>query len=79
MATDFNYDFPSSSDEDINDDTSDELDSDIAQLESTIDPSDGNNAKQRNARNYLAKKKIEQLQEERRLRKLEDDYYDDWD
>ena len=27
----------------------------------------------------LAKKKIEQLQEERRLRRFNEDYYDDWD
>jgi hypothetical protein len=36
-------------------------------------------AKQKNKRNYQARRAIERLKEERRLKKLIDDDYDDWD
>jgi hypothetical protein len=54
-------------------------DNDIADFELNTTPTEGRNSRHCNKRNFLAKKKIEQLQEERQLKKLDDDYYDDWD
>jgi len=36
-------------------------------------------SKQSNKHNFLVKQRIEQLQEERRLRRFDEDYYADWD
>lgn len=51
--------------------TSTELDVDFA-------PTEQKKSRHMNKRNYLAKKKIEQLQEDRRLRELNQDFFDDW-
>ena len=80
MTINSNYELSSSDDIDFNDDESiDEFDNSVADFDLNTAPSEGKNSKHSNKRNYLAKKKIEQLQEERRLRKLDEDYYDDWD
>ena len=75
-----NYELSSSADTDFDDDESKgELESNVANFDLDTAPSEGKSSKHINKRNYLAKKKIEQLQEERRLRKLDEGYYDDWD
>lgn len=80
MTLNPNYELASSADIDFNDDEpKDELDNNVADFDLDIAPTEGKSSKHINKRNYLAKKKIEQLQEERRLRKLDEDYYDDWD
>ncbi|PKI18216.1 PA3496 family putative envelope integrity protein [Colwellia sp. 12G3] len=80
MANNSTYELSSSNELDfINEDPSNEGENDIAEFELNISPSEGESSKQSNKRNFLAKKKIEQLQEERRLKKFDDDYYDDWD
>jgi hypothetical protein len=80
MANDLNYELPPSSDLELtNEEPSNEMENDIAEFELNIHSNEGQNSKLSNKRNFLAKKKIEQLQEERRLRKLEADYFDDWD
>ena len=58
------------------DDASSPLDNDIAEFELNSSPNEGKRIKQNNKRTYLAKKRIEELQEERRLRKFDEDYYD---
>jgi hypothetical protein len=60
-------------------DSSIELDSNIAEFESDLASTDRKKSKHANKRNFNAMRKIEQLQEERRLRKLNEDFYDDWD
>jgi hypothetical protein len=80
MANDLNYEYLPSNDLDFtSEEPSNEIENDIAEFELNINPSEEKNSKKINKRNFLAKKKIEQLQEERRLRKLDPDYYDDWD
>jgi len=80
MTLNPNYELSSSADIDFNDEKpKDELDNSVADFDLDIAPTEGNSSKHINKRNYLAKKKIELLQEERRLRKLDQDYYDDWD
>lgn len=79
MAIDTNYDLPSS--EELNFDSegsSSELGNEIAEFELNSEPNE-KSSKQNNKRNFDAKKKIEQLQEERRHKRFEDDYYGDWD
>tara|TARA_B110001454_G_C12315609_1_gene265576 strand:+ start:252 stop:494 length:243 start_codon:yes stop_codon:yes gene_type:complete len=71
---------PSSDTIDFNDDDSkNEFDNNVADFDLNTAPTEGKNSRHSNKRKYLAKKKIEQLQEERRLRKLDEDYYGDWD
>jgi len=80
MTIDSNYELSSSDDSTFNsDEPYGEFDNSIADFDLNTAPSEGKNSKKNNKRNYLAKKKIEQLQEERRLRKFDEDYYDDWD
>ena len=80
MAIDSNYDLASSDELDFeSDESSNELSNEIAEFELNSASNDGKSSKKNSKRNYLVKKKIEQLQEERRLKKLEGDYYDDWD
>jgi hypothetical protein len=80
MTNDSNYELSSSEQLDFSDEEpTDEIDNDIAEFEFNTSPNEGKNSRHCNKRNFLAKKKIEQLQEERRLKKLETDYYDDWD
>ena len=70
-----------SSDDDLDfneEEASNDLDNDIAEFESYIASAERKKSKHTNKRNYIAMRKIEQLQEERRLRKLNEDYYDDW-
>jgi hypothetical protein len=43
-----------------------------------VSSSEEKSSKHQNKRNFLANKKIEQLQEERRFRKFDDENYDDW-
>jgi len=80
MTIDSNYELSSSNDLDFNsDEPSSEFDKDIAEFELNVSSSEEESSKHKNKRNFLAKKKIEQLQEERRLRKFDDESYDDWD
>lgn len=80
MTLNPNYELSSSADEDFDDDEpKSELDNNVADFDLDTAPIEGKSSKHINKRNYLAKKKIEQLQEDRRLRKLDEDYYDDWD
>lgn len=80
MTLNPNYELPSSADIDFNDDVpKDELDNKVADFDLDTAPTEGKSSKHINKRNYLAKKKIEQIQEEQRLKKLDADYYDDWD
>lgn len=62
------------------DEPSSDFDNSVAEFELDTSPVETNKKSRQSAkRNFLAKKKIEQLQEERQLRKFEEDYYDDWD
>ncbi|MBU2970004.1 hypothetical protein KO527_11645 [Pseudoalteromonas sp. C2R02] len=80
MTINSNYDSTSADDLDFSsDETSSEVENDIAELELNINPSESANSKHKNKRNFLAKRKIEQLQEERLRRKQDEDYFDDWD
>ena len=80
MAIDPNYELSSSDELNFdNDSSSTELENDIADFELTVNSNEGKSSRRNEKRNYLAKKKIEQLQEERRLRRFDEDYYDDWD
>lgn len=80
MAIDSDYDL--SSDDELNFDSnspSNELGNDIAEFELTVNSNEGKSSRRNEKCSHLAKKKIEQLQEERRLRRLDEDYYGDWD
>lgn len=80
MTIDGNYEIPASNELDLNSDEAEsEFDNDMADLELSLPASDVKTSKQNSKRNFLAKRKIEQLQEERRLKRLDEDYYDDWD
>lgn len=80
MAIDPTYDVSSSEELDFNnEESSNDLSNDIAEFELNSGSGEENNSKANHKRNFLAKKRIEQLQEERRLKKFEDDYYGDWD
>ncbi|MCW8832994.1 MAG: hypothetical protein OQK09_03375 [Colwellia sp.] len=80
MAIDPTYDVPSSEELDFdNEESSSDLSNDIAEFELSSGSNEGKNSKAKNKRNFLTKKRIELLQEERRLKKFEDDYYGDWD
>ncbi|MDT0605223.1 hypothetical protein [Thalassotalea castellviae] len=80
MAIATQYEMDSSDDLNFNgDDDYPELDNNIADFELSTGSSEVKNSRQNHKRNFLAKKKIEQLQEAKRLRKLEEDYFDDWD
>jgi hypothetical protein len=80
MTLNPNYELPSSAEADFDDDEpKGELESNAADFDLDTAPTEGKSSKHINKRIYLAKQKIEQLQEERRLRKLDEDYYDDWD
>jgi hypothetical protein len=80
MTHDSNYELSSSNELDFNsEEPSSELDNNIAEFELSVNPSEGKSSRFSNKRNFLAKKKIEQLQEDRRLKKLDQDYYDDLD
>lgn len=80
MTIDSEYQLSSSDDLDFDiDDSTNELDNNVAEFELNTGPSEEKKSKQNNKRNFLAKRKIEQLKEERLLKKLEEDYYDDWD
>ena len=80
MAIDPNYDLTSSDELDFeSEESSNELSNEIAEFELNSGSNEGKSSKKNNKRNFLAKKKIEQLQEERRLKRFEDDYYGDWD
>ena len=80
MAIATQYEMDSSDDLNFNgDDDYLELDNNIADFELSNGSNTVKNSRQKHRRNFLAKKKIEQLQEARRLKKLEEDYFDDWD
>ena len=80
MTIDPNYDVSSSEELDFeNEESSSELSNEIAEFELNSESIERKSSKSNNKRNFLAKKKIEQLHEERRLKKFEDDYYGDWD
>lgn len=80
MAIDPDYELTSSDELNFdNESSSNELDNDIADFELRVNTDEGKRSRRNEKRIHLAKKKIEQLQEERRLRQLDEDYYDDWD
>jgi len=80
MTIDSKYELISSDDSEFNNDNySSDFDNNVADFDLNTAPTEVRSAKQSNKRNYLAKKKIEQFHEERRLRKLGEDYCDDWD
>ncbi len=80
MTIDYTYDLPSSNESDFDsEESSSDLENNIAEFELNVSTSEEKSTKHNNKRNFLAKKKIEQLQEERRLKKLDEDYYDDWE
>jgi hypothetical protein len=80
MAKDPTDNLPSSDELDFdNEEYSNELSNEIAEFELNSESSEKKSSKQNNQRNFLAKQKIEQLQEKRRLKRFEDDYYGDWD
>jgi hypothetical protein len=62
-----------------NEESSNELSNEIAEFELNSESSENKSSKKNNKRNFLAKQKIAQLQEESRLKRFEDDYYGDWD
>ncbi|MDG1751579.1 MAG: hypothetical protein P8I03_07960 [Thalassotalea sp.] len=80
MAIAANYEMDSSDDLNFNsdDDFSDD-ENNIADFELSTNPNEVKSSRQNHKRNFFAKKKIEQLQEARRMRKFDEDYYDDWD
>jgi hypothetical protein len=79
MTIDSNYELTSSNDLDFNsDEPSSYIDNDIAEFELNVSSSEEESSKHQNKRNFLANKKIEQLQEECRFRKFDDENYDDW-
>lgn len=80
MTIDSNYNLPSSDEPDFdNDESTSEIDDGITELELSINPELDKTAKQKNTRNHFAMRRIEQLKEERELRKLNEGYFDDWD
>lgn len=80
MAIDPDYELTSSDELNFdNESSSNELDNDIADFELRVNTDVGKRSRRNGKRIHLAKKKIEQLQEERRLRRFNEDYYDDWD
>jgi hypothetical protein len=79
MVINSNYELPSSDDLDFDSEGSlSEFENNIAEFELNVSSTEEKSSKHNNKRNFLAKKKIEQLQEEHRLKKLNADY-DDWD
>jgi hypothetical protein len=80
MTIDSNYEVATSDELDLNDDNSSrEFENSVADFDLNTDPLKEKSAKHNSKRNYEAQKKIEQLKEERRLKKLINDDYDDWD
>ena len=80
MTIDSKYELTSPDDSEFNNNTySSDFDNNVADFDLNTAPTEVKSSKQSNKRNYLAKKKIEELHEARRLRKLDDGYYGDWD
>jgi hypothetical protein len=80
MTIDSNYELSSSDDSDFNnDDSSEKFEDNINDIDFETNPDQVKSSKKNNKRSYEAKKKIELLKEERRLRKLIENDYDDWD
>jgi len=80
MAIDPTNNLPSSGELGFdNEESSNELSNEIAEFELNSESSEKKSTKQNNKRYFLVKQKIELLQEERRLKRFEDDYYGDWD
>lgn len=80
MTIDSNYELSSSDDSDFNnDDSSEKFEDNINDIDFETNPDQVKSSKKNNKRSYEAKKKIELLKEERRLRSLIEDDYDDWD
>jgi hypothetical protein len=70
---------PSSDELDFdNEESSNELSNEIAEFELNSESSE-KSSKKNSKRSFDAKQRIEQLHEERRLKRFEDDYYGDWD
>ena len=79
MAIDPTDNLPAADELDFdNAESSNELSNEIAEFELDSEPNE-KSSKKNNKRNFDAKKKIEQLHEERRLKRFDDDYYGDWD
>jgi hypothetical protein len=79
MPINSNTELPSPDDLNFdNEDSSSELEDKMTDFELSVNSAQVKSPKYNNKRNFLAKKKIELLQEERQLKKLNEDYYD-WD
>lgn len=80
MVITSNYKLSSTDESDFtNDDTPDEFENTSVDYDFEADSTQLKVSKRDTKRSYEAKKKIELLKEERRLRKLFEDDYDDWD
>lgn len=80
MSNNPNYNLDESNDLDFDDEGSSDISSNnVADFELSTEAANAKYSKSSNKRNFEAKRKIEQLQEKRRLQKLDENYYDDWD
>ena len=80
MSSASNYELPTTDESDFsNEDSSDELETSTVDYDFEKDPTQLKVSKRDAKRSYEAKKKIELLKEERRLKKLFENDYDDWD
>ena len=79
MTLDSSYEISSSDGVDV--DSGESLNSINTMADFTVDflPEEAVSSKQRNRHNFLVKQRIEDLQEARRLRKFDEDYFADLD
>ncbi|TYK65284.1 hypothetical protein [Colwellia echini] len=80
MTMNTNYELPDFDNEYFdNQGASDDIENNIAEFELSVHSTEEKSSKHNNKRNFLAKKKLEQLQKDSRRSKFDDDNYDDWD
>lgn len=77
MTINFNYEVPSNDVDFINEEYSSEYNDTGVEL--AANPSPKKSSKHTSKRNFLAKKKVTYLQQERIFSKFDDANYDDWD
>ncbi|MFT6901039.1 MAG: hypothetical protein ACJAXS_001226 [Colwellia sp.] len=79
MTINTNYELSASDNVSFDDDQpSNEFDNDIAEFERHANTNDVKKSKSSKKLNFIARRKIEQLHEDRQLRKLDLNYYDEW-
>ena len=79
MTINTNYELSASDDVSFDDDqSSNEFDNDIAEFEPHANTKNVKKSKNSKKFNFIARRKIEQLHEDRQLRKLDLNYYDEW-